>query len=156
MCLNNLASLLTAKGDYAAAELLLRRAMAIDEKAWGPDHPQLAIHLNNLASLFVAKGDYAATEPLFRRALAIDEKALGPDHRTTQQVRKNLDDLLRLPKPLRRKRKTEPFRPTAADRAVAEATVMRCAIRLDGAFSFSLTPFNGRMSKSGGGLTLEG
>jgi len=42
---------LYAKGDYAAAETLLRRALAIDEKALGPDHPttrQIKLNLDDL------------------------------------------------------------------------------------------------------------
>ena len=67
-------------GDYAGAEPLYRRALAINEKALGPDHLDVARSLNNLAGLLKAKGNYAAAEPLYRRALAIAEKALGPDH----------------------------------------------------------------------------
>ena len=52
--------------------------MAIDEKALGPDHPNVAIDLNNLGVLYDAQGKYSEAEPLFKRALAIDEKALGP------------------------------------------------------------------------------
>ena len=78
--LNNTALSLMLAGDYAGAEPLYRRALAIDEKALGPDHPGVAIDLNNLAALLYTKGDYAAAEPLYRRALAIDEKTLGPDH----------------------------------------------------------------------------
>jgi hypothetical protein len=37
--LNNLANLLQAQGDLAAAHLLFKRALAIFEKAFGPDHP---------------------------------------------------------------------------------------------------------------------
>ena len=74
--LNNLALSLTDAGDYAAAEPLFRRALAINEKALGRDNPDVATELNNLAALLYAKSDYAAAEPLFRRALAIDEKAL--------------------------------------------------------------------------------
>jgi tetratricopeptide (TPR) repeat protein len=54
----------------------------IDEKALGPDHPDVATNLNNLAKLLYTQGNYAAAEPLYRRALAIDEKALGPNHPT--------------------------------------------------------------------------
>src|SRR5271157_2209273 len=77
--LNNAAVTLEQAGDYAGAEPLVRRALAIREKALGPDHPDVAACLNNLASLLRTTGDYAAAEPLFRRALAIAEKALAPD-----------------------------------------------------------------------------
>jgi tetratricopeptide (TPR) repeat protein len=89
---------LQAKGDYAGAEPLYRRALAIDEKALGPDHPHVAIDLNNLAAFLQAKGDYAAAEPLYRRALAIDEKALGPNHPIMKTIRENLEVLLRTEK----------------------------------------------------------
>ena len=62
------------------AELLLKRAIAIDEKVHGPDHPGLATSLNKLATLYQATGRYAQAEPLFQRAIAIGEKTLGPEH----------------------------------------------------------------------------
>jgi len=65
------------KGDYAGAESVFRRALAIGEKAQGPNHPATALSLNNLAELLAAKGDCAGAELLFRRALAIREKVLG-------------------------------------------------------------------------------
>ncbi len=91
--LNNLA-LLGCETRLRWSEPLLRRALAIDEKAMGSDDPDVATVLNNLAVLLYLKGDYAGAEPLMRRALAIDEKALGPDDPQTQQDQKNLDDLL--------------------------------------------------------------
>ena len=108
MNLNNLAKLLYTQGNYAAAEPLCRRALAIDEKALGPNHPTVAWYLNNRALLFKAKGDYAAAEPLCRRALAIDDKALGPDHPTTRQIKKNLATFSRNPpKPPRQNLRTD-------------------------------------------------
>ena len=41
--LNNLAHLYRAQGRYADAEPLYKRALAIREKALGPDHPDVAI-----------------------------------------------------------------------------------------------------------------
>jgi len=41
----------TSQGKYNEAEPLYRRAIAIDEKALGPDHPGLATDLNKLAEL---------------------------------------------------------------------------------------------------------
>ena len=78
----NLRIELRKKGRYdeAKAESLYKRALAIREKALGPDHPLVAQSLNNLAALYLQKGKYTKAEPLFERALAIREKALGPDH----------------------------------------------------------------------------
>ena len=56
----------------------MRRALAIDEKSYGPDHPNVAIRLNNLAELLQATNRLAEAEPLMRRALAIDETELRP------------------------------------------------------------------------------
>jgi tetratricopeptide (TPR) repeat protein len=92
--MNDLGASFYQAGDYARAEPLFRRALAIRGKALGPDHPGTATSLNNLALLLKAKGDYAGAELLVRRALAICEKALGPVHPTTQTVRKNLDGFL--------------------------------------------------------------
>jgi tetratricopeptide (TPR) repeat protein len=89
-----MALLLEAKGDYAGAESLYRRALAIREQALGPEHPDTAASLNGLASLLWAQGDDAGAEPLYRRALAIAEKTLGPMHPTTQVFAGNLRRLL--------------------------------------------------------------
>ena len=43
-------------GDYAKAEPLYQRALKIDEKALGPDHPDTATDLNNLAELYLFNG----------------------------------------------------------------------------------------------------
>ena len=68
------------RGSYLAAELFLKRAIAVDGKVRGPDHPGLAATLDKLATLYQAIGRYGAAEPLLKRAIAIDEKALGPEH----------------------------------------------------------------------------
>ena len=60
------------QGQYAEAVPLYRRALAIAEKALGPDHPDVAQSLNNLAELYHDQANYAEAEPLHRRALAIN------------------------------------------------------------------------------------
>jgi CHAT domain-containing protein/tetratricopeptide (TPR) repeat protein len=60
--------------------LRFKRALAIWEKALGPDHPDVAMSLNNLALLYQAQGVYGKAEPLHERALAICEKVLGHNH----------------------------------------------------------------------------
>jgi tetratricopeptide (TPR) repeat protein len=78
--LNELGVLFDVKADYAEAEELKRRALAIVEKSYGPDHSEVAIRLNNLAVLFRDTNRPAEAEPLMRRALAIDEASSGPHH----------------------------------------------------------------------------
>ena len=50
--LNNLAVLYDSQGQYAQAEPLYRRALAIWERAIGPDHPDVATSLENMAALY--------------------------------------------------------------------------------------------------------
>jgi tetratricopeptide (TPR) repeat protein len=45
-----------AQGKYSEAEPLHKRALAIREKALGPDHPDVAISLENLAVLYEQTG----------------------------------------------------------------------------------------------------
>jgi tetratricopeptide (TPR) repeat protein len=64
-------------GKFAEAVPLAQQVLAIREKAFGPDHPDVATALNNLAVLYENQGRYADAEPLYKRVLAIREKALG-------------------------------------------------------------------------------
>ena len=77
------AGLYKAQGRYGEAEPLYERALAIDEKALEPDHPDVAIDLKNLALLYWFQGRYVEVEPLCERSLAIAEKALRPGHRVS-------------------------------------------------------------------------
>jgi tetratricopeptide (TPR) repeat protein len=88
--LTNLAALLKDTNRLAEAEPMMRRALAIDETSYGPDHPNVAIRLYNLALLLQATNRLAEAEPLMRRALKIWEKSLGPDHPNTVTARNNL------------------------------------------------------------------
>ena len=92
--LNRAGYYLYLRARYAEAEPLFRLALAIREKALGPDHPDTATSFNNLAELLQAQGRYGEAEPLFRLALAIREKALGPDHPDTATSLNNLAGLL--------------------------------------------------------------
>ena len=94
MSLNNLAELYRTQGKYAAAESLCRRALAIREKALGPEHPDVATVLNNLAVLYKVQEKYTAAEPLYRRALAILGKTLGPEHPNVAKTLENYAQLL--------------------------------------------------------------
>jgi tetratricopeptide (TPR) repeat protein len=59
------------QGQYAQAEPLYMRALAIDEKALGADHPDVARDLNNLAALYRAMNRDDAAETLEQRAARI-------------------------------------------------------------------------------------
>jgi CHAT domain-containing protein/Tfp pilus assembly protein PilF len=82
-------------GKYADATPLAERALAIREKALGPDDPTVARDLNNLALLLQATNRLTEAEPLFHRALTIIEKSYGPDHPIVATGLNNLAELLR-------------------------------------------------------------
>jgi tetratricopeptide (TPR) repeat protein len=80
---------------YAQARPLFERALAIDEKVLGPDHPGMATSLNNLGYLLGAQGDLSGSRPYLERALAISEKMPNPDHPDRALSLNNLGALLR-------------------------------------------------------------
>jgi CHAT domain-containing protein len=71
------------------------RALAIREKALGPDHPDVATSLNNLAHLCRRTGRFAEARPLYERSLALIERTHGPDHLLIANGLNNLAVLLR-------------------------------------------------------------
>ena len=93
--LNDYAGILKKLGKYGEAEPLSWRALSIDEKTLGSEHPEVATSLYNLAVLLRAKGKYGEAELLSRRALRIYEKALGSEHPSVATSLYNLAELLR-------------------------------------------------------------
>lgn len=104
--LNNLAVLLQETKRPREAELLLRRALAIDEQIFGPHHPTVANDLNNLGVLLRATDRSRDAEPLLRRALAIDEEHSGPEH---PDVARDLNNLARVLQETNRLNEAEPL-----------------------------------------------
>ena len=68
---------------YTETETLFRKALSVQERTLGPQHPATANTLNNLSTLLDRRGRTAEAEPLQRRALDILEKNLGPLHPDT-------------------------------------------------------------------------
>lgn len=66
-----MADLYQRQRQYAQAESILRRALAIEEKAFGPEHPIVAADLNNLAVIYSRQGQYAQARPLHERSRQI-------------------------------------------------------------------------------------
>jgi tetratricopeptide (TPR) repeat protein len=97
MSLNNLAVLYQAQGQYAKAETLHQRALAIRKNDPDPERSEVATSLNGLAELYRAQGQYAKAEPLYQNALAIWEKALGPEHPNVAESLNNLAELVSSP-----------------------------------------------------------
>jgi hypothetical protein len=68
----------------------MRRALAIDETSYGPEHPEVATDLNNLALLLHNTNRLAEAEPLMRRAHSIFLASYGPDHPRTISAARSL------------------------------------------------------------------
>jgi len=66
--------LLVEQNKYAEAELLARRALAVREKRFGPDHPGVAKTLDVLTELCEKVGRTAEAQELSARAKSIRDK----------------------------------------------------------------------------------
>jgi Tetratricopeptide repeat len=81
-------------GRNSAAVAGVGRALAINEKVLGPEHPWTAINVHNLGRLLSVQGDFAGAQLLQERALALNEKAFGHEHPRTVWSLSNLGHLL--------------------------------------------------------------
>jgi tetratricopeptide (TPR) repeat protein len=93
--LNQAGGYLYGRAQFADARRALERALRIDEKAYGPDHPAVATNVNNLGSVLLAQGDLAEAKAAIERALRIDEKAYGQDHTAVARDVANLGGVLK-------------------------------------------------------------
>jgi len=91
--LRDIGGYLYERAQYAEAEPLLQRALAIAEEQVGASHPETATGLSNLALLYHQQGRYAEAEPLLQRALAIAEEQVGASHPETATDLNNLATL---------------------------------------------------------------
>ena len=92
--LNNLAVLYLAQGRYAEAEPRLKHALAIAEKALGPNDPPSCPDPDLVwRSSTGGRGRYADAELPLKRALDIREQVLGPDHPDLAQTLNTLGAL---------------------------------------------------------------
>jgi tetratricopeptide (TPR) repeat protein len=73
--LNADADRLYREGRFDEAIALAERALSIQKRAVGPDHPRVVEAINHLALLYLAAGDDVAAEALFERVLEITTDA---------------------------------------------------------------------------------
>jgi serine/threonine-protein kinase len=83
-------------GNYAAADTLNRRALAMSRQLYGEQHPNVANDLINLGAVQFEQGDYVRAESLYRAALPITEGWYGPNHHATAANLTMLGRALRL------------------------------------------------------------
>jgi CHAT domain-containing protein/Flp pilus assembly protein TadD len=75
-----------AVGALTEIETMYRRALAIQDRSLGREHPSTALTLNNLGGLFAVRGDFAQAEQMQRAALGTMEKVFGEQHPDTAAV----------------------------------------------------------------------
>jgi tetratricopeptide (TPR) repeat protein len=78
--LTNLAAVRQAQGRPDAARQLLERALVLNQRVLGPDHPDVAVALNNLGLALRDLGEPKEARSQLERALTIDEAEYGREH----------------------------------------------------------------------------
>ncbi len=81
--------------DYPGAWAAYERALALDEKIHGDQHPNVAESLNNLGGVLRHLGDLSGAQVVYQRALSIDERVLHPQHLNVARDLNNLAGVLR-------------------------------------------------------------
>jgi eukaryotic-like serine/threonine-protein kinase len=81
--LNDLAQVLERRDEWQQAKEIYQRAIEIDSRWLGKDHPRLAFHMLNLAQSESYLGDLRTAEPLYAEAIRRFEAAYGPAHPDT-------------------------------------------------------------------------
>lgn len=79
---------------YQESETYLRGALDLAQKAYGPDHSEMAVGFNNLAALLQDTHRLTEAEPLMRQSLKIDEASYGLKHPNVAIALNNLATLL--------------------------------------------------------------
>jgi CHAT domain-containing protein/Tfp pilus assembly protein PilF len=75
--LKDLGDVYRVQGDYAKAEALLQRALAIREASADKNNANVAKIFNSQAEMYRAQGQYAKAEALYLKAIAIVEQSVG-------------------------------------------------------------------------------
>ncbi|NJS16437.1 MAG: tetratricopeptide repeat protein, partial [Nostocaceae cyanobacterium CSU_2_110] len=68
--------LYNSQGNYGKAEPLYVRSLAIFEKVFGREHPNVAVSLSNLALYYWGKGDINRATDYLNRGVGVEEKNL--------------------------------------------------------------------------------
>lgn len=92
--LDDLAEVYADEQQWSLAKQTYERALEVDRRVLGDDHPRIAMRLNNLAIVAQNSGDLKLAETLFLDAIRRDERAYGDQHPETGTARGNYGLLL--------------------------------------------------------------
>jgi tetratricopeptide (TPR) repeat protein len=93
IALNNLAQARKMQGDFTGAATLYQRALAVEETAFGQNHPEVATTLLNLAALERARASDAEARRAYERAIAILDRTVGAQDPLAAEAREQLRKL---------------------------------------------------------------
>jgi tetratricopeptide (TPR) repeat protein len=79
--------------DFDEARKCLERALKIDEKVFGLDHPSVATMANNLGLVLRDLGEMEKAKSCFERSYRIFQQFFGDSHPSTRRVKANLDSM---------------------------------------------------------------
>ena len=89
---NNIGLVYEKKGDYENALVQHQKALVIQTRVFGSDHPHVATSYQNLAVVYQRQGNHVQTEEMVTKAYHIFLKVLGPDHPQTQGLKPFVDE----------------------------------------------------------------
>ena len=89
--LGNLGNFLLHMADYKKSIEYSERALAINKRNLGEEHPEVAANLNNIGSAWKALGEYKKAIGYYEKALKIFEDKVGADHPYTKTVKGNME-----------------------------------------------------------------
>jgi eukaryotic-like serine/threonine-protein kinase len=92
--LDDLAQVYADQQQWTLAKDTYERALEIDRRVLGDDHPRVAMRLSNLAIVAQNMGDLKLAETLHRDAIRRNERAYGDQHPETGAARSNFGLLL--------------------------------------------------------------
>jgi len=84
----NIGNVYRKQGQYERALEYYQKALDIDIKVSGQDHPDVAVSYHNLAAVYQSQGNHVQTKEMATKAYHIFLKKLGPDHPHTQMSSK--------------------------------------------------------------------